>query len=214
MWIEKKPRILLTIICSVLFTLLIFLPALSGAEQKGAADSVKMMNAALMECMKKADDLGFRGRYKLLAPVINEVFALQFMGQVSMGSYWKDLTPEQKKQFLGLYTDWTISSYAGNFDGYSGEKFVIQKGQEEQGEKAYVLSNLVRPREETIDFNYTLRRIRDKWRIVDIKVSGVSQLALTRSQFVTVMKKNGFDGLVSSLKGKIADLKAKEGAKK
>ncbi len=214
MWIEKRRCFLVTIIGFVFFTWLAFLPALSGAEQKGPDDSVMKMNAALMECMKKADDLGFRGRYKLLAPVVNEVFALPFMGQVTLGSFWKELSPEQKRQFLELYTDWTISSYAGNFDGYSGEKFEIQRGHEEQGEKASVLCNLVRPREESIDFNYTLRRIRDKWRIVDIKISGVSQLALTRSQFVTVMKKKGFNGLVASLKEKIADLKTKDVAKK
>ncbi len=196
-----------------LFASLILQPALGRAEQKGAEDSVRKMNAALMESMKKADALGFRGRYKLLAPVIREVFALPFMGEVSLGSYWKELTPEQKKQFMEAYIDWTISSYAGNFDGYSGEKFEIKAGQDSHGDKAAVLCNLVRPHDDTIDFNYTLRRIRDKWRVVDIRISGVSQLALTRSQFVSVMKKKGFAGLISSLKEKTTALQSKELAK-
>jgi phospholipid transport system substrate-binding protein len=160
--------------------------------------------------MKKADEIGFKGRYKLLSPVIRDVFALNFMGKFSLGSHWKDLTPMQQNQFMDTYTDWTISSYAGNFDGYSGEKFEIRDKQESFGDKVSVVSSMFRPREENVDFHYYLQRFQNKWRIVDIKIEGVSQLAMTRGQFVSVLKKHGFDGLIASLKEKIALLHNKE----
>ncbi len=210
----KRWRILVGIIGSILLASMFFLPVSGRAEQKGAEDSVKKMNAALLESMKKADEIGFRGRYKLLDPVIKDVFALRFMGEVAMGSYWKNLTPEQKKTYLDIYTDWTVSSYAGNFDGYSGETFKIKEGQTVSGNTVTVVSHLVRPHEDSIIFNYSLRKFGDKWRIVDIRIEGVSQLALTRSQFVTVMKTKGFDGLIVSLKEKIAVLRNKDVAKK
>jgi len=203
-------RIFIKVIGSVLFAALALLPAVGGAEQKGVEETIRKMNSALLESMKGADKIGFRGRYRLLSPVIQDVFALPFMGQVSMGSYWKGLSPEQRKQYMETYTDWTISSYAGNFNSYSGEKFEIHKGLEKRGDKVSIISNLVRPHDESVDFYYTLRHFQDGWRIVDIKIEGVSQLAVTRDQFVTVMKKKGFDGLISSLKEKIAGLHARE----
>ncbi|HTP66900.1 MAG TPA: ABC transporter substrate-binding protein [Geobacteraceae bacterium] len=206
----KKLRFFTVIAGSVLFACMFFLPATGGAEQKGAEDSVRKMNSALMECMKKGGELGFRGRYKLLDPVIRDVFALRFMGEVAMGSFWKNLSPEQKKLYMEVYTEWTISSYAGNFDSYSGESFKIKEGQESKGSTVTVISDLVRPHDESIVFNYSLRRVQDKWRIVDIRIEGVSQLAMTRSQFVTVMKQKGFDGLIASLKEKAAALRNKE----
>ena len=115
---------------------------------------------------------------------------------------------------MDTYTDWTISSYAGNFDSYSGEKFEIRDGEESRGDNVAVVSNLVRPNEDNIDFYYTLRRFQDKWRIVDIRIEGVSQLALTRAQFVSVMKKTGFGGLIASLQEKITLLKNKNKAGK
>ena len=210
----KSSQILFKVIGSILLASFIFLPVAGGAEQKGAEESVKRMNSALLESMKRGDEIGFRGRQKLLAPVIRDVFALPFMGEVSLGSYWKNLSPEQRKLFLDTYTDWTISSYASNFDSYSGEKFEIRDGQEIRGDKVAVVSNLVRPHEDSIDFYYTLRRFQGKWRIVDIRIEGVSQLALTRGQFVSVMKKKGFDGLISSLKEKISLLQNKNKAEK
>ena len=210
----KCSRILFNVIGSILLASFIFLPVAGGAEQRGAEESVKRMNSALLESMKRGDEIGFRGRHKLLAPVIRDVFALPFMGEVTLGRYWKGLSPEQRKLFMDTYTDWTISSYAGNFDSYSGEKFEIQGGEESRGDNVAVVSNLVRPNEDNIDFYYTLRRFQDKWRIVDIRIEGVSQLALTRAQFVSVMKKTGFGGLIASLKEKISLLKNKNKAGK
>lgn len=206
----KSWRISAGITVSILFAFLFLLPVSGRAEQKSAEDSVKKMNSALIESMKKADEIGFRGRYKLLDPVIRDVFALPFMGEVSLGSYWKSLSPEQKKIYIDAYTDWTISSYAGNFNGYSGESFKIKEGQNNSGSTVSIVSNLVRPHEDSIDFNYSLRKIHDKWRIVDIRIEGVSQLALTRGQFVSIMKNKGFDGLIASLKEKTAALRNKD----
>jgi phospholipid transport system substrate-binding protein len=189
---------------------LLFIPVSGWTAQKGSEEVVKKMNNALLESMKQAEQIGFRGRYKLLSPVIRDIFALNFMGQVALGSYWKGLSPEQKKQYLDTYSDWTVSSYAGNFDGYSGEKFEIASSREEGGNQEIVISRLLRPKEDSIDFHYTLRRLSDKWRIVDIRIEGVSQLALTRGQFVSVMKKKGFDGLIASLKDKISVLRSKD----
>jgi ABC-type transporter MlaC component len=49
------------------------------------------------------------------------------------------------------------------------------------------------------------------WRIVDIQVRGVSQLAMTRSQFVGILEREGFDGLINSLKDKIRELSGNPG---
>jgi hypothetical protein len=59
------------------------------------------------------------------------------------------------------------------------------------------------PRRE-VEFHYLLRQVEGRWRIVDIQISGVSQLALYRSQFVSVIRNKGFDALVAMLKEKIA----------
>ncbi len=207
---EKRMRIHFKIIGSLLLACLIFLPVSGRAEQKGAAEVVQRMNSTLMENMKRAQVLGFSGRYKQLDPVIRDVFALSYMGEKTLGSYWNTISQEQRKQYLDLYTVWTISSYAGNFDGYSGEKFEIEQGEQIKGDTVTVISNLVIPHEESVDFNYTLRRSQEKWRIVDIRTSGVSQLSLTRSQFVSLMKSKGFDGLMAALKEKIAVYHAKD----
>jgi phospholipid transport system substrate-binding protein len=204
---SKCLRYVIKVIGSLLFAALVFLPVSGMAKQNGAEEAVKRVNSALLESMKRADELGFHGRYKLLDPVLRDVFALRFMGEKSLGNHWKDLSPEQRKRYLDLYADWTISSYAGNFDGYSGERFEIEDIEQGKGDTVTVISNLAIPDKESVAFHYSLRRFQDGWRIVDITIEDVSQLSMTRSQFMSVFKKKGFDGLLVALQEKIAVIK-------
>ncbi len=189
----------------VLFvTFLLLLSGSGRAGKSGASDVITKFNTALLEAMKNADQLGYTGRYKLLEPVIKDSFALPFMADQSIGRYSKALKEEEKAQFLRTYTEWTIATYAGRFDGFSGQSLeTVSESGPEKG-TVTVLSKIVEPGgRDTVDFHYKLRRMGDTWRIVDIQMSGVSQLALTRSQFVSVIKDKGLSALVAMLKGKI-----------
>lgn len=203
--LKEKEIFLFRWLIGVLIFICFILPSFSiKAGQSAAADLIKTFNTALIESMKKSKELGYPGRYKLLEPVIKNSFALLYMARISLGGYWKTLNKEERKLFLETYTDWSIASYAGRFNDYSGERFeFISESKPVQGVLT-VISRLTQPRNEGIDFYYQLRKIEGTWRIVDIQISGVSQLALTRSQFVSVMKKKGFHELISILKNKIS----------
>ena len=96
-----------------------------------------------------------------------------------------------------------LPTYAGRFKDYSGQKFeMVSESKPVQG-TVTVLSKLIDSDGEETDFYYKLRKMEGGWRIVDIQIEGISQLAVTRSQFVSVINKKGFDGLISMLKAKI-----------
>ena len=153
--------------------------------------------------MKNAKELGYSGRYKLLEPVMKESFALSFMGAQSVGRYWKTMGEEDRDLLIKTYTDWTVASYAGRFDGYSGERFQLASESPPVKGTVTVVSKFIQAGNETIDFSYLLRRIDGRWRIVDIRISGVSQLALTRAQFAGILREKGVEALIAMLREKI-----------
>jgi phospholipid transport system substrate-binding protein len=188
---------------SLIFICIILKPLHGKAEDSKAVDVIKTFNTTLLESMKRADELGFSGRYTLLEPVIKNSFALCFMAEKSVGTYWKTLQETQRKLLLYTYTTWSVATYAKRFDKYSGEKFEVLSETESVHNTVTVISTLTKSNEETIDFYYKLREIKGKWRIVDVHISGISQLANTRAQFVSVIKDKGFDDLISRLQNKI-----------
>ncbi len=189
--------------CLLLAAIFLLSPVLSAADGPTPEHTIGRLNAALLDTMKGADELGYKGRYQLLEPVISDVFALSFMASKAMGSHWKKLTPKQREIYLKTYTDWTVATYAGRFDGYSGESFDISRSAPVDQDTVAVKSSILKPGgERIVDFKYLLRRMSGEWRIIDIRIVEVSQLALTRAQFVSVMNKEGFDSLISMLKEK------------
>jgi phospholipid transport system substrate-binding protein len=187
----------------VLFAFFIFAGRSGAADQSAPAGVIKTFNAALLEAMKKAGALGYSGRYRLLEPVIRETFALSFMADQSSGRYWKTLSGADRESVIKAYTDWTVATYAGRFDGYSGEKFEIASENATRRDTVTVVSDLIKPNGEEVKFHYLLRKTGGAWRVIDIQISGVSQLALTRAQFTGVIRAKGIKGLLSMLDEKI-----------
>jgi hypothetical protein len=66
---------------------------------------------------------------------------------------------QEQRWALGFNSN--LYLYAGNFDGYSGEKFEIRYGREGRWDTVVVISNLVRPHEDSVDFYYTLQPFQD-----------------------------------------------------
>ena len=199
------------LIGAAVFICVALYPLHGRAEQPGPTKVIQKFNETLLEAMKKADELGYSGRYKLLEPIIQDSFAIPFMAAQSTGRYWKTFKEEERSLFLKTYTDWTIATYAGRFDGYSGERFdLVSESAPLQG-TVTVISNLIKQNNEEVRFHYLFREIDGVWRIVDIQISGVSQLALTRAQFVGVIKDKGFNGLISMLRDKTGDLEKGNG---
>jgi phospholipid transport system substrate-binding protein len=174
---------------------------------------VATLQDALLNIMQNADSLGFQGRYEYLEPVVGETFDVAFMGSKSVGRHWKKLGPEEQSAWLAMFTGYLCANYAGNFKGWDGEAFEVLGEQPAARDTRVVLTKLVVPGGEDVDFNYRLRADEaGRWRIIDIYLKGtVSELALRRSDFSTTLKDKGFDELTVALDQKIADLRKKGG---
>ena len=196
-------------LCPLLFIMLLAaccfaMPDAALCAEQGPADVVKDFHDVLLESMKKGAQLGYQGRYALIEPVFKKSFAQQLIVEKSMGRYWQTLKDPEKALLEKKYTEWSIAQYAHNFDSFSGEQFAVMSENVQPDGTAVVADKLTVPSDnKDVIFYYKLRKIQNAWRIVDIQIEGVSQLAQTRSQFVYIMKDKGFDGLIKTVQEKI-----------
>lgn len=178
----------------------------SGVEQNDDAVMViDTFNNALLSSLKGGEKLGYSGRYALLEPIMRRTFNFSFMLEKSCGRFWEEMDSQQRGQLLEKYITWSVGTYALRFDKYDGQRFTILSSEQLGRRYVQVSSTLIKTGKEN-DFNYLLIQDEDGWRIVDIKVEGVSQLAVTRSQFRSILKKDGVAGLLQRLDEKIRNL--------
>jgi phospholipid transport system substrate-binding protein len=189
---------------------LAFLAAAAPAWAAGSPEqAIGQLYTTLLDTMKNAEKLGLDGRRQKLAPAIDAAYNLPLMARLSVGPQWKDLSPEEQKRFVASFRELTLTTYAARFDGFSGEKLIVEpQSQDAQGGKI-VHTKIVKSNGEPIQLNYLMRQDGDAWKIIDVYLRGtVSELATRRSEFSSVLRREGAQALLEVMDRKIAEARA------
>ena len=164
--------------------------------------TVNRLHETLLKVMREGERLGYEGRYRLLEPVVQEVFDFKVIARFSVGPFWEKLSEEQRKLLQEKLAQYATASYAAEFKDYGGETFEIVEIKPFRRRFRTVKALLKSP-DETVAFLYLLRKVEDRWKIFDVRADGVSDLALKRAQFTEILKKDGFEALIKRLDDKI-----------
>jgi phospholipid transport system substrate-binding protein len=185
---------------------LVFLVLLSPAARVAAADAdpavqqVEKFYAALTDTMKRGKELGIEGRYKALLPVVQDVFDLPGMAQLSVGPAWNMLSDDDKQAIIDAFTRMTVANYAKNFATYGGEQFTVDPMVKMRGADKIVESKLIGSDKMATPFVYRMRVAGDKPQIIDVYLNGtVSQLALKRADFSSTVGSQGAKALATKI---------------
>ena len=191
-------------VAAALLAVLVSQQALADAKS-----TIDGFDGVLLDVMKNADKLGYKGRYDKLAPVITKTYDLPLMARISVGPEWSTLTPDQQAKITEAFKSLSIATFASRFDGYGGESFQIT-GESPANADDIVDTKMLRPNDDAVDLNYRLRKTGDDWRIIDVYLSGtISQLANYRSEFSTTLRTKGADGLIQLINDKVTALAPK-----
>ena len=159
--------------------------------------------------MKEAEALGFQGREDYLKPIVAKAYDTEFMARKSVGRHWSKLSEAEQQEFVDRFGGLTVATYAGRFNGWSGEAFETLGQEDGVHDTVLVKTKLVRPDDEDVSLDYRLRKADAGWRIIDIYLDGtVSELALRRSEYSSLIKREGFQALLVALNEKIETLSA------
>lgn len=129
--------------------------------------------------------------------MLDSSFDVHAVGKFVLGRYWKQATEEQKQQFLKLFTETTVLSYATRFKEYTSEKFEVTGSRMETDGGVTVTSKIVRPQGPEISIDWRIFEKKGEMRIYDVILEGISMGITQRSEFAAVIQKGG--GNIESL---------------
>lgn len=185
------------------FLLLMLVSSVSFAEELSAKQVVETFQNELLDVMRQGKALGFKGRYDKLDGPVKKSHDLPKIARIVVGKQWEELSAEQQAKLEAVFIQLSISSYAHNFKDFSGESFVFGS-EEETGRGGVVIhTSLLIPGEKDVKFDYMMKKKDDGWRIINIIADGVSDLALKRSEYTSVLSREGFDALIAKITEKI-----------
>lgn len=169
-----------------------------------AAEVVTELQKSLTTIMREGPALGYTGRYRTMAPIVDQTHDLNNVARLVIGRHWKKLTDAQRSTFFQTFRNLSISLYAARFKDYNGEQFNVRSEQPlKRGKRKLVATHFVKSDGAVIQFHYILHRVNDQWKIISVTVNGVSDLALKRAEYGGILKNDGFSALIERLNNQI-----------
>jgi phospholipid transport system substrate-binding protein len=182
--------------------LLLAAGALTPAAASDPQGLVQSFYGVLLSNMKDGRMLGEGGRYARVAPVVDRTFDIPFMTRLAVGPYWGTLTPAQQQQLMASFAHYVAATYADQFDSYSGQQLQVT-GEQPYGADVKVQTKIVKANGEATRLDYLMRQNQGSWEISDVYLDGtISQLAVHRSEFHSILQREGVEGLVIALNRK------------
>jgi phospholipid transport system substrate-binding protein len=189
------------IVASLGMALTFLLPA-NGFATAGdaAATRVDSFYTTLLNTMKQAKQLGIKGRYDKLAPVLGSTYDLALMSKIAVGQNWNALSAAEQQSIVTAFARMTTATYASRFDDFAGEQFeVLQTADQPNGDKI-VKTRIVQSDRTAVQLNYLMRNTGNGWKIIDVYLNGtISELASRRAEFGAILRSGGANALVSAL---------------
>ena len=172
------------------------------AAPSSGGDTVQGLYDALLSTMKNGRILGQSGRFTQLEPVIRRSFDIASMARLSVGASWAGLSEAQRQQVTESFGRYVSAIYADRFDSYDGQKLEVTSEQPAPS-GVMVKSQIIKANGEPVKVDYMMRRNGDSWLISDIYLDGaISEVATRRSEFASILKSQGIDGLIAALNRK------------
>jgi phospholipid transport system substrate-binding protein len=168
----------------------------------GGAATVQTFYSTLLDTMRNGPQLGAQGRYAKLAPAISQSFDIPFMTRLAVGPDWNTLTAAQQAQVTQAFSRYVVAVWAERFHKYDGEQLRVT-GEEASPAGTVILSQIVDSAGQPTNINYLMRDNK----IADIYLDGtISELATRRSEFGSILRTQGINGLIQALNSKAAAL--------
>jgi phospholipid transport system substrate-binding protein len=191
----------------VLFLLFLFLSAMTAGAYAGeATNQVKQTTDKVINILKNKElnkPSRTKERRTIIRKTINERFDFEEMAQRSLALHWKKRTPEEKKEFVSLYTDLLEKSYIKKIENYTDEK-ILYLDEIIDDEYAVVKTKIIIPKKNLeVPIEYRLLAKKGgKWGVYDVVIEGVSLVNNYRNQFNKIIRQSSYEDLIKRMKNK------------
>ena len=147
-------------------------------------------------------EAGRKAKKEKLDAVSREMFDFTELSKRSLGQTWNKMTPDQQREFMGLYKSLLEDTYADKITSYTDEKLVFGKEIPLSGKTAEVQTTVV-TKTSNVSINYRVIEENGHWKVYDVVVEGVSLISNYRTQFREILATKPPEALLETLRKKV-----------
>jgi phospholipid transport system substrate-binding protein len=151
-------------------------------------------------------------RREQVAQVLRRAVDVEGVGRFILGRWWRSATPEQQQEYLQLFEQVLIRNLSARFGEFQGVRFSLGRTQARTEEDALVNTVIERPGNPAFSLDWRVAEIGGQPKIVDVIAEGTSLRLTTRSDYSSVITRNGGNvaALLAAMRQQIQQLAARE----
>jgi phospholipid transport system substrate-binding protein len=200
-WFDRR-RLLLALLAAGLLPL--------GWHVSRAAPSVEDARALIEKLSAKVlailsdQAITDRQKFDALVELLNGPIDLDLVARLILGRHWRTAHEAKRQEYLVLFREYALANLAAKLHLYRGQSFEVTGARVVSDQDALVTSRILSDGEPPLQVDWRLRE-RDGGApvTIDLIVEGVSLIVTLRSEFGSVIERQGFDGLLVELRQRI-----------
>lgn len=178
------------------------------AQAQNAADEPEAAKQFISDLAEKAigfwkdPTLNAKEREQRFRELMNEGFAVDFISKLVLGRHRRTADEEDLNTYYELFPEYIVNSFAGRLDDYGNQTIEVTGTNPAGSRDIFVRSKIINPQSDSgpIKADWRVRKIDGAFKIVDVKVEGVSMAITKREEFSEIVSNEGFSGLLEELR--------------
>ncbi len=168
-------------------------------------EAVKTEVDAVVDVLRNPALQGEKGRnvkQEKIKASAAKLFDFVELSKRSLGLYWNRFNPDERKEFVSLYTTLLEDVYVDKITAYRDEKIDFTK-EVPLSERIVEVQTVVVTKTGNVHIDYQVIDEDGQWKVFDVVIEGVSLVENYRTQFREIMADNSPEGLLEILRKKV-----------
>ena len=183
----------------VLWVAVLLVPLFSQLQAVETGDGPSKFISLLAEramAILAEKDVSNEKRHKKFRKLFNEAFAAKGIGKFVLGRHWRAATLDERAEYLVLFEDQIVNTWADRFSDYSGNQFEVKSSKpvnplSPNKNVAFVESTFWMDPQSAIQVDWRVASNNTVYKITDIYVEGVSLANTYRAEFASAIRRAG-----------------------
>ncbi|HUN49681.1 MAG TPA: ABC transporter substrate-binding protein [Candidatus Sulfotelmatobacter sp.] len=183
------------------------LPARAAGPIEGAEAFIQTLGEQALATLRTGGitldqrEAAFRG-------LLRQDFDVDFIARFVLGANWNRLSEEQRADYVQVFSEFVLKTYAQRLGGYSGETFAVTGARPAGDQDVVVRTRIDRPSGPPLTADWRVRVSDNRYRIIDVAVEGISMVLTQRQEFTSTINATGIPGLLETLHARVDKLPA------
>jgi phospholipid transport system substrate-binding protein len=130
--------------------------------------------------------------------IVNSAVDVDGVARFALGRFWGVATPEQRRTYLSLFRQYLVFNVTGRLNQYKGASFTIDRAEPMNGDVA-VSTTIRTPNNPPTDMQWMVSFASGRPQIVDLIAEGTSMRVTQRSDYASVITRNGTENVQALL---------------